>query len=208
MAILPGGAGFDLDLRHIDAGRTIALAALARDTQVERFLDFRARQTVTPQLAGKGQPQCIGAAARYMHFVLRDAVARAHRTGIELAAVAIVIAHLDCLGEATGVVPARARFAFGAGQWLARDVPGRPIQSRGQRHLAVFRAEAEIAYIVHLGGIDDLVRVETIVGIEQVLDVLERLIEPRAVLPRHPFATAQAIAMLARIRAFELAYQR
>src|SRR5262249_29182570 len=43
--------------------------------------------------AGEREPQRIGAAARQMHLVARDAERRAHRAGVELAAVPVVVAH-------------------------------------------------------------------------------------------------------------------
>ena len=68
-----------------------------------------AGQRVGAELARQRQPQRVGAAARQVLLVARDAVARAHRAGVELAAVAVVVAHLDRLGQAAGRVAAAAR---------------------------------------------------------------------------------------------------
>jgi hypothetical protein len=62
-----------------------------------------------PELARQRQAQRVGAAARQVLLVARDAVARAHGAGVELAAVAVVVAHLHGLGEAAGRVAAGAR---------------------------------------------------------------------------------------------------
>jgi hypothetical protein len=100
----------DLHPRHVDAGRAVALAALAADAQVQRLLHRVARSGshVAPELARERQAQRVGAAARQVLLVARDAKARAHRAGVELAAVAVVVAHLDRLGEAAGRVAAAA----------------------------------------------------------------------------------------------------
>ena len=45
-------------------------------------------------------------------------------------------------------------------------------------------------------------------GIEQVLDRLEGLGEPRPELPAHPFRAHQPVAMLARVGALVFAHQR
>ena len=55
---------------------------------------------VRAELAREREAQRIRAAARDMLLVARHAIRRAHRAGVELAAVAVVVAHLDGLGEA------------------------------------------------------------------------------------------------------------
>jgi hypothetical protein len=61
-----------------------------------------------PSWPEEREPQRVGAAARQMHLVARDAEGRAHRAGVELPAVAVVVAHLGGLGEAAGRIAARA----------------------------------------------------------------------------------------------------
>ena len=127
----------ELHLRHVDAGRALAAAAFAADAEVER---------VTHRVAGQGfdagagieltrerETQRVGAAARQVLLVARRAVARAHRAGVELAAVAVVVAHLDRLGEAAAGVAAAARRADGLGAWVVLHVPRRPVEDRLQR---------------------------------------------------------------------------
>ena len=58
------------------------------------------RQVLVAELARQREAQRVGAPARRMLLVARDAIARAHRAGVELAAMAVVVAHLDGLGEA------------------------------------------------------------------------------------------------------------
>jgi hypothetical protein len=98
----------DLHAGHVDAGRAVALAALAATRTGRGFAHRFAGQAVRAELAADGQPQRVGAAARQVLFVARDAVARAHGAGVELAAVAVVVAHLHRLGEALGGVAAGA----------------------------------------------------------------------------------------------------
>ena len=104
------GGVFELHLRHVDAGRAVAFAALAADAQIERLADRIAGEILAAaELARQRQPDRIGASAGQVLFVTGDAVARAHGAGVELAAVAVVVAHLDRLREAAGVVAAAAR---------------------------------------------------------------------------------------------------
>ena len=87
---------------------TFAAAALAAHAQVERLAHRLARRTSVAELPRQREPQRVGAAARQMLLVARDAIARAHRAGVELAAMAVVVAHLDGLGEALRRIAARA----------------------------------------------------------------------------------------------------
>src|SRR5690554_3888182 len=90
---------------------------------------------------------------------------------------------------------------------ITGDIPGRPVEYRRQRNRPVVPGEAKIAIIVHLGGIDDFAWVEEVFRIEELFDVTEGIVECGAELPRHPFAPAQAVAMLARIGSFVLTYK-
>ena len=83
---------------------------------------------VGPELARQRQAQRVGAAAREVLLVARDAVARAHRAGVELAAVAVVVAHLHRLGEAAGRVAAAAGRAGRFGDRVVLHVPRRPVE--------------------------------------------------------------------------------
>jgi hypothetical protein len=80
-----------------------------------------------------------------MLFVAGDAIRRAHRARVELAAVAVVVAHLDRL-----VVSA----------------PVRPVERRAGHVRGVARLEAKQRRIVHLRRIDDLARVEQSLRVE------------------------------------------
>ena len=91
---------------------------------------------VGPELARQRQPQRVGAAARQVLLVARDAVARAHRAGVELAAVAVVVAHLDGLGEAAGDVAAGAGRGGRFGHRIVLHVPGRPVEHRRRARCA------------------------------------------------------------------------
>src|SRR5262245_38264933 len=171
----------DLHARHVDAGRALALAALARNTQVERvlysFLAFVA------QLIRKREAQGIRAAAGEVAFVLRRAVGGAHRAGIELAAVAVVVAHLHRL-----VVTA----------------PFAPIQGWTRSNSLVSRLEAEQRLVVHARGIDDLAWVHQAARVEPGLDLGQRRGEARTEERRDPLRAHQPVAVLAGVGAFVL----
>ena len=104
-----------------------------------------------------------------MLLVARDAVARAHRAGVELAAVAVVVAHLDGLGEAaaSGSPPlpgARQRL----GRRIVLHVPRRPVERRLAAAMRLVAGrEAEQRAVVHLRRVDDLAGVHQARRIEQ-----------------------------------------
>ena len=90
-----GGQHLDLHLRHVDAGRAFAPAALAGDAQLHRLQHLVGGERVGSELAGDGEPQRVGAAARHVALVAGDAEGRAHDAAGVLAAFAVVVAHLD-----------------------------------------------------------------------------------------------------------------
>jgi hypothetical protein len=123
----------DFHLRHVDARRALAPASLAGDAEIERRVERVRGERVGAQLARESEPQRIGATARDMLLLARRAVGRAHHAGIELAAMAVVVAHLDRLGEA--LAGARPRVL------VLRPVEGRADRDRPvARRIAVERA--------------------------------------------------------------------
>src|SRR5256885_12815204 len=113
MARFVVGEELDLHARHVDTGRAFALAAFARDAEIERLL-YR-RVTFSAELAGQREAQRVRAAASEMDLVARRAIRRAHRAGVELAAMTVVVAHLDGLVEAAPLAPVEHRGGnFGA----------------------------------------------------------------------------------------------
>src|SRR5271156_1186240 len=131
------GEELDLHPRHVDTGRTFALASLAADAQIERRAYRGTAQGIVSELTGEGQSQGVGPAARHMLLVTAGPEARTHRARIELAALAVVIAHLDGLGEAAGVVAAAAGRRDLLAQRIGLHVPGRPVENGSQRLRAV-----------------------------------------------------------------------
>ena len=115
--------------------------------------------------------------------------------------MAVVVAHFDSLGEPLGRVATGARRRLVAGKRIALHVPGRPVHHRLDRDDPVIRLVPEIAGVVHARRLYDFVRIEAVVGIKERLDLCERPVQARAVLPGDPLAPAQTIAMLARKRA-------
>ena len=144
-----------------------------------------------PELAGDRQPQRIGAAARDVLLVAGGAIGRAHHAAFELAAGAVVVAHLDRALEA----------AAGAGI-------GRPVERGLQLRDAIVRRIAKQRAIVHLGRIDDLAGIEHIARIEALLDLAEIGDDARAEHRLVEFGAHQAVAMLAGMRALVFAHHR
>src|SRR3546814_11302052 len=103
----------DLHPRHVDAGRAVALAALAADAEVHGLVHPLAGEGIGSELAGQRQTQAVGAAARQVQLVARDALARAQRSGLELAAMPVVFAHTVGPGAAAGE---RERVGAGKGE--------------------------------------------------------------------------------------------
>ena len=68
--------------------RTFALAALARETQVQRFVDVLAVPSAIQRVALQDLEQQARAPARGMLLLSRDHVARTHRAGLVLPAIA------------------------------------------------------------------------------------------------------------------------
>src|SRR4029077_16353259 len=97
------GEKLHLHARPVDTGRAFALAAFARDAQVERCLDRLV--ALRAELPGEREAQRVGAAAGQVNLIARRAIRRAHRARVELAAVAVVVAHLDGLVEAAPLAP-------------------------------------------------------------------------------------------------------
>src|ERR1019366_9625054 len=119
------------------------------------------------------------------------AIGRTHHAGFELAAGAVVVAHLDRTLEA----------AAGAG------VSG-PVERRLKLPDAVIRRIAKQRAVVHPRRIHDLAGIEHIVGIEAVLDLPEITDDARAEHRLVKFRTHDAVAVLAGMRALVFAHHR
>ena len=131
----PRGQHLDLHLGHVDAGRAFVAAGLAGDAEFQRLHHLVGRQRIGSELAGNRQPQRVGAAARDVLLVAGGAIGRAHHAALELAAGAVVVAHLDRALEA----------AAGAGI-------GRPVERGLQFVDAIVRRIAKQRAIIHLAA--------------------------------------------------------
>ena len=90
-------------------------------------------------------------------LVARDAIARAHRAGVELAAMAVVVAHLDRLAEAARRIAAGARRASSCRSSGSRSTFHADQSSAvAMRQRAVAGRIAEQRRVVHLRRRDDL----------------------------------------------------
>ncbi len=214
IAVLRPVMGEELNLHpgHVDTGRTLAPAALAAYAQIHRGAHGLRGKAAGPKLAGQREPERIGAAPRDVLLRARDAVARTHRAGIELAAVAVAVAHLDGLGEALRVVTTGARCRRRRADRIVLHVPGRPVEQRLERLGAIGTGcrrwrVPEQRRIVHARGIDDPSGVEQADRIELLLDGAESLVDCGPELPGDPFAAAQSVAVLAAEGALVAAHQ-
>ena len=96
---------FDFHLRHIYAGRALALAAFATDAKLHRVLNRVGIKPLAAQLPAYRQTQCICSSACDMLLVTSRPIARTHGACVELAASAVVVAHLDGTCKAAAVFP-------------------------------------------------------------------------------------------------------
>src|SRR5690606_9343351 len=176
---------FDLHLRHIDAGRAFALAALAANAEIHGPVHVVGQQRIGAQLAGQSKPQRVGPAARHVLLLAGGTVAGTHDAGLGLAAGAIVVAHLDRTGDAA---------------------PLAPVQRRLQRLDRIAGLEAEQAAVIHLRRADDLAGVHHALGIETVLHLLAGAYDAAAIHRLVEFRTHDAVAMLAGVATLVFAH--
>src|SRR5262245_56231035 len=100
------GLYLDLHARHVDAGRALAAAGLARDAELQRLGHLLGGERVRSELPGDRKSQRVGAPARDVALLARDAIRGAHHATVDLAAGAVVVAHLDrALKTAAGAGP-------------------------------------------------------------------------------------------------------
>ena len=143
---------------HVHAGGTFALAGLAADAEAQRLGHFVGEQRVLSQPAREREAQRVGAAPRHVTLVTGHAVAGTHRATRQLAAGAVVVAHLDrALKSAARAGP------------LGPVVPGFQIVERIARWIA------HQAAVIHFRGMDDLAGVEARGGVKGRLDLFKRL---------------------------------
>ena len=181
----------DFHFRHVDAGRAFALATLATHAQIHRLAHRVRGESVCAQLAGQGEPQRIGAAAGEIALVAGGAIRRAHGAGVELAAMSVVVAHLDCGSQAqTGCC---------AGSRDCGCSPFAPIQGSIKFLRRIPGFEAEQAAVVLLCAAHYLARIHQIARVEQVLDFLQGAREPRADDGFYPLGAYQTVAVFARV---------
>ena len=184
VAVVVGGQELDLDLGHVDRGRTLGLARLALDAEVHHVEHALAGQFVVRQRARQRRAQRVGAAARGVLLVARGHEARTHGALGPLAADAGAVAHLHGAREA--VVAAE----------------GEPLAVRLR---TVVRAVAQ--HPGHGRRVDHVAGVEDAAGIEGALDLP---VEPVQVRPEEALvlpAARAAIAVFARQAAPEPAEQ-
>ncbi len=185
----PRGQHLDLHARHVHAGGAFALAGLARDTQGHGVGHGVRAEGVRSQLSRQGQAQAVGPAARDMLLVAGGAVGGAHGPARAFAAGAIVIALLDSALQTAD---------------CARIVG--PVQHRLEVFHRIVGGIAEQVALIEIGRAHDLAGIEIAGGIEQVFHLLEGALQARAEHGLVELAAHDAVAVLARVRALELAH--
>ena len=138
---------------HVDVRRAFRFARLARQTQIERFLDVFVLPSVAHHFALQHFKEHVRAAARAVLFLERHHVAGAHRAAVVLAAFAEPDASQRGFGERS-IVVRKVKISFGIDR-------------------LVVRAQAQI-----FGGqicVDHLVRIHLIVRIPRGLEFAESL---------------------------------
>src|SRR5690606_29303415 len=90
----------DFHARHVDTGRAFAPTTLARHAELEGTVKLVGFERVGSELPGQRETQRVRAAARDVPLVASGPIRRAHRAGVELPAMPVVVAHLDSGREA------------------------------------------------------------------------------------------------------------
>ena len=211
MAALVVVQGFYFHARHVHTGRAVPFAAFAADAQIHGVQHLTTGQRIGTELTAQGQTQGVGAPAREMLFITRDAVTWAHGAHIKLTAGAIVVAHLHRLGKTQGRVPACARCCGLFGGRIVVHVPGAPVERRLDGDDLVgsprWMAVAHQPFVVHLGRIDHALGRQQLQGVHGLFDLAQGFGDLGAKLPRYPFAAAQAVPVFPAVSAFEVAHQ-
>ena len=201
----------DLHLGHVHPGGAIALAAFAAHAQVHGLAHSFAAQGIfarqTFDLATQSQAQGVGAATRQVFLVAGHAVTGAHGARIELAAMAVVVAHLHRFGQTLGRVAAGAWGAGLLGDRIVLHVPSAPVQRGADRHHLVAGRKTHQRGVVHFGRVDDALRAQQLLRVHLAFDLRKSLADARAKLPTDPLAPAQAVTVLTTECAFVLAHQ-
>ena len=163
---------------HVDPDRAVALAALARQAQVQRLLDLRRPPSARDHLAGRHLEQQPGPPAGRVHLLAGGAVARTHHSAV--------------LGDA---LPD------------AEAPPGRPGERAavvGERQLGLVaqrrHPDEHPQVVVELRRPDDATGVHPVVGVPRRLELLEGRDDRRRVHPRQQLGTRCAVAVLPRQR--------
>ncbi len=185
------GQHLDLHARHVDAGRAFAAAGLARDAELQRLGHLVRGERVRPELSCNRKPQRVGAPARDVALLARDAIGRAHHAALDLAAGAVVVAHLDRALES----------AAGAG-------PGGPVELGLHLLAAILGPITEVRAVIELRRAHDLAGVEDALRVEGVLHLLEGLHQLLAEHELVEFGAHDAVAVLAGMRALVVAHHR
>src|SRR6266404_2335739 len=139
--------------RYIDAHRTIAFAAFAGETKVERFFHRLVLPAIFDDVSFRHLPEQMGAAAGGVLFVSRDAEARTHDSTF----VAAALAHSDAAQRSSGqaaVVVGKFEMRLG----LPRIISG---------------TEAQV--FIEAIRLDELARVHLPIGIPDRLELTEGL---------------------------------
>ena len=172
-----------LQLGHVHVRGALGLAGLALDAEVHRVVEALAGEFIGGELAADdhAEHRCAGAGGVLL-------LARRHEGGahaaVQFAARALAVAHLHVRAEAAV---------------LAEVEVG--------RHVDGLVAGADAQVLPQAGRLDDLAGVHDAVGVERLLQLLERLIELGAEHLLREDAAHDAVAVLAGEAAAELEHE-
>src|SRR5271163_4876485 len=172
MSLVVIGKELGLVGRHVDAGGAFALAAFARQAQVQSVMDGAVGGVAVEKIAGQGFEQEMRPAARGMGFLARRHVRRAHRAAFVVAALADPDTSKGGAGEAI----------VGAEIEMGCDRP---------RYADGAQMRVEI-----IGGDDDA-GIHPAIGIENPLELAEGLDQSGAKYFGKQLRARAAVAMLA-----------
>src|ERR1700722_9437543 len=142
---------FSLQFGYVHITGTLRLARFTHQTQVKDVADPFAPQFPQRLLAGYGQPQGVGPAARAVALVERRPERRAHGSALGFAAGAVAVAHFDGADET---------FLFFV------------VEDNGKFGRLILWVVTEV--LRHSRRIDDLAGVEQAVGVEHRFHLAER----------------------------------
>ncbi len=192
------GQHLNFHLCHVNPGWALTAASFATDAKRQSLSHRGIVQACRAELTACGKSQGVGSTAHAVLFVAGDTKARTHHCGVKFAAMSVVITHLKGFAKALSRIATCARRGQRLGERIVLHVPGRPVQRRFHGLHRITGSIAEKLTLIHRRAAHDLAGVHQSLRIKSVLDLLKGFVESIPVLPAHPLAAHQPIAVLTR----------